>query len=106
MTKGSGKRADPAPQVLLSPELEAMAAALEARPDSAIDLTDPEVPEIKEWTGFRRGRFYRPAPTVKQQVTLRIDADVLAWFRQHAPRGGYQSDINRVLREYVDERSR
>jgi hypothetical protein len=31
--------------------------------------------------GAKRGLFYRP---VKQQLTLRLDADVVAWFKRHA----------------------
>ena len=43
--------------------------------------------------------FYRP---VKQQITLRIDADIIAWFKAHAHDGrGYQTDINGALREHV-----
>ena len=67
-------------------------------PDDRIDLTDPDAPEHLDWSQARRGAFYRP---VKQQLTLRIDADVLDWFRRH-PRGrGYQSHINAALRAYV-----
>ena len=48
---------------------------------------------------FRRSLLYRP---VKQQITLRLDADVVAWFRANAPGGrGYQTEINRVLREHA-----
>jgi len=48
--------------------------------------------------------FYRP---VNQQLTLRLDADVIVWFRAHATQGeGYQTLINRVLRAYVHSRSR
>jgi uncharacterized protein (DUF4415 family) len=55
-------------------------------------------------SGARRGLFYRP---VKQQLTLRLDADVVAWFKQHArPNEGYQTRINRALREYVQGRAR
>lgn len=68
---------------------------LAALPDEAIDTSD--IPEITDWTGAERGRFYRPA---KQQVTLRLDADILAWFR--AQGGKYQSRINSALREYVE----
>lgn len=47
--------------------------------------------------------LYRP---VKQQITLRLDADVLAWFRANAPGGrGYQTEINRVLREHAQRLS-
>jgi uncharacterized protein (DUF4415 family) len=49
--------------------------------------------------GAKRGLFYRP---VKKQLTLRLDADVVAWFKQHATVDeGYQTRINRALREYV-----
>jgi uncharacterized protein (DUF4415 family) len=34
-------------------------------------------------------------------VTIRLDADVLAWFKQHAADGRYQTEINRVLRRHV-----
>ena len=71
--------------------------ALAARPDSAIDTSD--APEVRDWSGARRGLFYRP---VKQQLTLRLDADVVAWFKSHAGSGkGYQTRINEALREYV-----
>ena len=72
-------------------------AALAAMPDNAIDTSD--IHELLDWSGAKRGLFYRP---VKQQMTLRIDADVVAWFKQHADaEEGYQTRINRALREYV-----
>jgi uncharacterized protein (DUF4415 family) len=40
-----------------------------------------------------------PIPENKQQITLRIDADVLEWFR--ATGKGYQTRINSVLRQFV-----
>lgn len=43
-------------------------------------------------------------PVRKQAVSLRIDEDVLAWFRQSGPR--YQSRMNAVLRSYMNARSR
>lgn len=65
-------------------------------PDKNIDTSD--IPEILDWSGAKRSLLYRP---VKQQITLRLDADVLAWFRANAPGGrGYQTEINRVLREH------
>lgn len=71
--------------------------ALEALPDDQIDTTD--APEILDWSGARRGALYRP---VKKQITLRLDADIIAWFRAHARDGrGYQTDINRALRDHV-----
>jgi uncharacterized protein (DUF4415 family) len=76
--------------------------SLAARPDKSIDTSD--APEILDWSGAKRGLFYRP---VKQQLTLRLDADVVAWFKHHGARGkGYQTRINRALREYVSDRAR
>jgi len=52
---------------------------LAAKPDRDIDTSD--VPEVADLSGAVVGKFYRP---VKKQVTLRIDADVLEWFRTQA----------------------
>jgi uncharacterized protein (DUF4415 family) len=71
--------------------------SLAALPDSAIDTSD--APELLDWSDAKRGLFYRP---VKQQLTLRLDADVVAWFKSHTTSNeGYQTRINRALREYV-----
>src|SRR4030081_1676887 len=71
--------------------------ALAALPDSKIDTSD--APELLDWSGAKRGLFYRP---VKQQLTLRLDADVVAWFKSQTKSSeGYQTRINRALREYV-----
>ena len=76
--------------------------ALVELPENQIDTTD--VPEVLDWTHARRADLYRP---IKQQITLRLDADVVAWFKEQAPGGrGYQTDINRALREYIDRISR
>ncbi len=76
--------------------------ALADLPDEAIDTSD--APELADWSGAKRGLFYRP---VKQQLTLRLDADVVAWFKTHATSNeGYQTRINRALREYVREQAR
>lgn len=47
------------------------------------------------------GKFYKP---IKEQVAIRIDADVLAWLR--APGPGYQSRINALLREAMRRAAR
>lgn len=71
--------------------------SLQEMPDDQIDTTD--IPEILDWTGAKRGVLNRP---VKQQISLRLDADVISWFKAHAQGGrGYQTDINRALREHV-----
>jgi hypothetical protein len=42
----------------LSPELAAELVALEAMPDETIDTS--EIPEVRDWSGAQRGRFYQP----------------------------------------------
>ena len=86
----------------LTPRQRAELQALEALPDEQVDVTD--IPELLEWSDARRGLFYRPA---KRQITLRLDADIIAWCKARAGNGrGYQTDINRALREHVERRER
>ena len=83
--------------IKLPSDVQAQIEALEALPDDQIDTTD--APEILDWSDARRGVFYRP---VKRQITLRLDADIIAWFKANAVDGrGYQTDINGALREHV-----
>jgi uncharacterized protein (DUF4415 family) len=86
----------------LTPELRAELAALEARPERTVDLTDPECPPTTEaeWQGGVRGAFFRAVP-IKKPIALRLDADVLAWFKQGGD--GYQTRINAALREYMSQ---
>lgn len=81
--------------------LKAEAEALAAQSGEDIDLTD--MPEVADWSNAERGRFYRP---VKQQLTLRLDADVVQWFKANTPDGGYQTRINQALRRYVSDQQR
>ncbi|MCA0027058.1 MULTISPECIES: BrnA antitoxin family protein [unclassified Mesorhizobium] len=77
-------------------------AKLAGLPDSEIDTSDiPEVP-AENWIHARRGHLYRP---LKQPVTIRLDADVLSWFKEHVG-GGCQTEINRVLRHHVIEQEK
>ena len=86
----------------LKSEQLAELTALAALPDDAIDMSD--APEVLDWSGAKRGLFYRP---LKQQLTLRVDADVIAWFKAQATsKEGYQTRINRALREYVQGQAR
>ena len=81
----------------LSPEMQREIRDLANMPDS--DINTDDIPEVTDWADAKRGVFYRP---VNRQITLRLDADVVHWFKAHA-RGsrGYQTDINRALREHV-----
>ncbi len=84
---------DPANLPPLTDAQRAELAALEAKPDSEIDYSD--IPPAAEsfWQDAERGRFYKP---IKQQITARLDADVLAWLKSQGK--GYQARINAILR--------
>ena len=60
------------------------------------DIDTSELPEIKDFRKAVVGKFYRP---MKHPITIRIDADVLAWFKEHY--STYQRVVNKVLREYM-----
>ena len=82
----------------ITPEIAANLKEIEAMGDDDIDLSD--IPEKLDWSNAVRGKFYRP---VKQQLTLRLDADVIHWFKSHADGGGgYQTRINAALRKFVE----
>ncbi|MEH1965133.1 MULTISPECIES: BrnA antitoxin family protein [unclassified Nostoc] len=72
---------------------------LDAMSDEDIDLSDcPEItPELFAKAIVRRGL---PASKNKAQVTLRIDSDVLEWFKSQGR--GYQTQINTLLRAYME----
>ena len=81
----------------LPPDVQEQIRTMDALPDDQIETSD--IPEILDWSDARRGVFYRP---VKRQITLRLDADIIAWFKARARDGrGYQTDINGALREHV-----
>lgn len=68
-------------------------AALAVKPESEIDYSDLPAATEEAWSETTRGRFYRP---VKQQLTVRIDADVIEWLKGQG--SGYQSRLNDILR--------
>jgi uncharacterized protein (DUF4415 family) len=62
------------------------------------DINTEDQPEVIDWSQAVRGKFYRP---IKQQVTLRLDADLLDWFKSKGSR--YQTRINAALRQFIEE---
>jgi uncharacterized protein (DUF4415 family) len=72
---------------------------VDALKDEDIDLSDsPEItPEMFAKAIVRRG--LKPV-SPKAQVTLRVDSDVLAWFKKQGQ--GYQTRINALLRAYME----
>ena len=77
-------------------ELERLAA----RPDSQIDFSDAPEASPRAFD-IQVGRFYRP---IKQLVSLRVDADVLSWFRGRGKK--YQTYMNEVLRREMETNER
>jgi uncharacterized protein (DUF4415 family) len=71
--------------------------------DDQIDFTDtPELtPEMFARAVVRRG--LKPVPR-KAQLTIRVDSDVLEWYRKQGQ--GYQTRINALLRAYMQEHLR
>lgn len=72
---------------------------LDAMTDADIDLSDiPEVtPEM-----FAKGVVKRGLkPIAKRQLTLRLDSDVIEWFKEQGD--GYQTRMNALLRAYMNE---
>lgn len=67
--------------------------------DAEIDFSDaPEItPEMFATAVVKRG--LQPVPA-KRLLTLRVDDDVLAWFKSQGR--GYQTRINTLLRAYMD----
>jgi uncharacterized protein (DUF4415 family) len=75
-------------------------ARVDAMTDEKIDLSDcPEItPEQFAKAVVQRGGLQ--AAKNKAQVTLRIDDDVLNWFKSQGR--GYQTQINSLLRAYME----
>jgi uncharacterized protein (DUF4415 family) len=66
------------------------------------------VSKVKKEYDFSRGKrgAIDPLPAGKTRITIRIDDDVLNWFRRqvHARGGGnYQTMMNNALREFIQQ---
>ena len=75
-------------------------ARIDAMSDDDIDFSD--IPRVTA-AMFAKGIVRKGLKPVvkKQQLTLRIDSDVVTWFK--AQGRGYQTQINELLRAYVNE---
>ena len=71
---------------------------VDAMDDKDIDLLD--VPEVSV-EQFAQGVVRKGLKSIpnKSQITLRIDTDVLSWFKSQGK--GYQTSINALLKEYM-----
>lgn len=71
----------------------------EATPEAAPPLPQEPPPALEEIAREIARQGLPPAPR-KAAISLRLDADVLEWFRTQGP--GYQTRINAVLRAYKE----
>jgi len=58
-----------------------------------------------DFSGARRGAL-DPLPSGKTRITIRLDDDVLEWFRtqvEAAGGGNYQTLINAALRDHIEQ---
>ena len=60
-------------------------------------------PDNPEWTDdmFKRAVRGRQKAPIKKQLTVRLDPDIVAWFKSQGT--GYQSRMNEALRQHMDE---
>jgi uncharacterized protein (DUF4415 family) len=72
--------------------------ALARMKDSEINFED--APQLAHWDRAMVGKFYRP---IKKSLTVRIDADVLAWLRSQGK--GYQTRLNGLLRDAMERQA-
>jgi len=73
-------------------------ASRKSPPRSKSKSAKPARPTAKRSADWTNLKVAWPQP--KQAISLRIDQDVLAWFRDGGP--GYQTRMNAVLRAFVD----
>lgn len=71
-------------------------AEIAALPDENIDTSD--IPEVDQ-SFFKTAKLVMPAGTSKAAISLRIDEDVLRWFKSRGK--GHLSRMNAVLRAYM-----
>ncbi len=60
--------------------------------------------EHYDFSGQGRRGALDPLPSGKTRITIRIDEDVLDWFREQVDKtggGSYQAMMNQALREYM-----
>jgi uncharacterized protein (DUF4415 family) len=65
--------------------------------EASIAADPDDLHEEPEWRQAVKG-----LPPLKQHISIRLDADIVSWFRQTGR--GYQTRINNVLRAFIESR--
>lgn len=81
----------------IPPMSKERAEEIKSMSDEDIDYSD--IPPLDE-EFFKKAKLVQRKPKT-EQISIRIDIEVLEWFRNHATEKGYQTLINDVLRTYV-----
>ena len=68
---------------------------VDAIKDEDIDCSD--IPEIADFSNFRPWEQRQMFKPVKQTITCKLDADIVAWLKQDGK--GYQTRLNDILRQ-------
>jgi uncharacterized protein (DUF4415 family) len=69
--------------------------------DEDIDYSD--IPPLDD-EFFKNAKLVKRSPQT-EQISIRVETEILEWFRSHAQEKGYQTLINDVLRTYVKHQS-
>lgn len=69
------------------------------------DIDTADIPEASA-ENRRLAKFARDFRPLKHSVTIRLDADILAWFKEHAKGGKYQTEMNLALRRHMQAASK
>lgn len=85
----------------IPPMSEERAKELEVMSDEDIDYSD--IPPLDE-DFFKNAKLVKRKPRT-EQISIRVDTEVLEWFKTHAKEKGYQTLINDVLRTYIKHNS-
>ena len=85
----------------LDPKKPRQLTPAEARRLDAMPIDYSDIPPLGDEFFTKATQAWPPA---KQQLTIRLDADVLAWLRAHGR--GYQTRINRILRAAMESQPR
>jgi len=82
----------------LKPLTKADRSRLRRVSEKPIDYSD--IPELSDDWFERAERAANAASQSKSQIALRLDDDVIAWFRTQG--AGYQTRMNAILRSYME----
>lgn len=82
--------------------------SLEEREKKLLEMSDEDIdysdiPPLDD-EFFKNAKVVKRTPRT-EQISIRIDTEVLEWFKNHAQEKGYQTMINDVLRTYVRHNS-